>query len=144
MPGDYFKEDILENAISTRQRERSERREDLRARKEQQMKRAEQAAARAKQRRRLFLVLLAVLVVAGVLVGSSLVRIIALQKEKAEAQARLDELKQRIELLESELTRVTSDEYIEQQARTHLKMIYPGETLYIVVPPEGESGETGQ
>ena len=144
MPGDYFKEDILENAISTRQRERSERREDLRARKEQQMKRAEQAAARAKQRRRLFLVLLAVLVVAGVLVGSSLVRIIALQKEKAEAQARLDELKQRIELLESELTRVTSDEYIEQQARTHLKMIYPGETLYIVVPPEGESGEAGQ
>jgi cell division protein FtsL len=144
MPGDYFKEDILENAISTRQRERSERREDLRARKEQQMKRAEQAAARAKQRRRLFLVLLAVLVVAGVLVGSSLVRIIALQKEKAEAQARLDELKQRIELLESELTRVTSDEYIEQQARTHLKMIYPGETLYIVVPPEGENGETGQ
>ena len=144
MPGDYFKEDILENAISTRQRERSERREDLRARKEQQMKRAEQAAARAKQRRRLFLVLLAVLVVAGVLVGSSLVRIIALQKEKAEAQARLDELRQRIELLESELTRVTSDEYIEQQARTHLKMIYPGETLYIVVPPEGESGEAGQ
>ena len=108
------------------------------------MKRAEQAAARAKQRRRLFLVLLAVLVVAGVLVGSSLVRIIALQKEKAEAQARLDELRQRIELLESELTRVTSDEYIEQQARTHLKMIYPGETLYIVVPPEGESGEAGQ
>lgn len=144
MPGDYFKEDILENAISTRQRERSERREDLRLKREQQMKRAEQAAARAKQRRRLFLVLLAVLVVAGVLVGSSLVRIIALQKEKAEAQARLDELKQRIELLESELTRVTSDEYIEQQARTHLKMIYPGETLYIVVPPEGESGETGQ
>ena len=144
MPGDYFKEDILENAISTRQRERSERREDLRLKREQQMKRAEQAAARAKQRRRLFLVLLAVLVVAGVLVGSSLVRIIALQKEKAEAQARLDELKQRIELLESELTRVTSDEYIEQQARTHLKMIYPGETLYIVVPPEGESGEAGQ
>ena len=138
MPGDYFKEDILENAISTRQRERRERREDLRVKKEQQIKRSEQAAARAKQRRRLFLVLLVVLIGAGVLVGSSLVRIIALKKEKAAAEAKLDELRQKIELLESELTRVTSDEYIEQQARTHLKMIYPGETLYIVVPPEGE------
>ncbi len=143
MPGDLFKEDILENAISTRQRERRERREDLRLKREQQQRRSEKAAARAKQRRRLVLVLLAALIAAGVLVGSSLVRIIALKKEKAEAQARLDELKQKIELLESELTRVTSDEYIEQQARTHLKMIYPGETLYIVVPPEGE-GSDGQ
>ncbi len=62
-----------------------------------------------------------------------------LQREKAEAQARLDELKIKIELLQNELERVTSDEYIEQQARTHLKMIYPGETLYIVVPPEEQS-----
>ena len=139
MPGDYFKEDILENAISTRQRERRERREDLRQKKEQQIRRSEKAAERAKQRRRLYLVLLAVLVVAGVLVGSSLVRIIALKKEKAEAEAKLAELKQKIELLESELTRVTSDEYIEQQARTHLRMIYPGETVYIVVPPEQQA-----
>ena len=136
MPRDYFKEDILENAISSRQRERRERREELRQKKEQQIKRSERAAARARYRRRLFLVLLAVLVGAGVLVGSSIVRIIALRKEKAEAQAKLDELKHKIELLESELKRVTSDEYIEQQARSQLKMIFPGETLDIVVPPE--------
>jgi cell division protein FtsB len=133
MPGDYFKEDILENAISSRQRERRERREELRSRKEQQIKRSEQAAVRARQRRRLILVLIVVVLVAGALVGKTFIRIQQLKKDKAEAEARLSDLKQRIELLESELTRVTSDEYIEQQARSQLKMIFPGETLYIVV-----------
>ena len=75
-------------------------------------------------------------IIAAALVGRSIYRIIELQKEKARAQAELEELKQKIELLESELKRVSSDEYIEQQARTQLKMIFPGETLYIVVPAE--------
>ncbi len=139
MPGDYFKEDILENAISTRQRERRERREAQIRRKEQQEKRSAEAAARAGRRRRLFFAAVIVVVVAGLLVGRTIIDIMKLQREKAEAQARLDELKIKIELLQNELERVTSDEYIEQQARTHLKMIYPGETLYIVVPPEEQS-----
>ena len=42
---DYFKEDILENAISNRQKERSERREDLRKKRELQEKRNAEAAA---------------------------------------------------------------------------------------------------
>ena len=135
---DYFKEDILENAISTRQRERRERREAQIRRKEQQEKRSAEAAVRARRRRRLFFAAVIVVVIAAVLVGRTIIDIFRLQREKAEAEAKLEELKVKIELLENELTRVTSDEYIEQQARTHLKMIYPGETLYIVVPPEGE------
>ena len=138
MPEDYFKEDILENAISTRQRERRERREAQIRRKEQQEKRSAEAAVRARRRRRLFFAAVIVVVIAAVLVGRTIIDIFRLQREKAEAEAKLEELKVKIELLENELTRVTSDEYIEQQARTHLKMIYPGETLYIVVPPEGE------
>ena len=136
MPGDYFKEDILENAISARQRERRKRREAQIRRKEAQEKRSAEAAVKARRRRRLFFAAVIVVVLAGVLVGRTIVDIIRLQKEKAEAEAKLEDLRIRIELLENELTRVTSDEYIEQQARTHLKMIYPGETLYIVVPPE--------
>ena len=136
MPGDYFKEDILENAISTRQKERRERREAQIRRKEAQEKRSAEAAAKAGRRRRLFFVAVVVVAAAGFLVGRTIVDIIRLKKEKAEAEARLEELRIKIELLESELTRVTSDEYIEQQARTQLKMIFPGETLYIVVPPE--------
>ena len=81
-----------------------------------------------------------VVVAAGFLVGRSIVDIIRLRREKAEAEARLEALKVRIELLESELQRVTSDEYIEQQARSQVRMIFPGETLYIVAPPEEQSG----
>ncbi len=136
MPGDYFKEDILENAISARQRERRKRREAQIRRKEAQEKRSAEAAVKARRRRRLFFAAVIVVVLAGILVGRTIVDIIRLQKEKAEAETKLEDLRIRIELLENELTRVTSDEYIEQQARTHLKMIYPGETLYIVVPPE--------
>ena len=138
MPEDYFKEDILENAISTRQRERRERREAQIRRKEQQEKRSAEAAVRARRRRRLFFAAVIVVVIAAVLVGRTIIDIFRLQREKAEAEAKLEELKVKIELLENELTRVTSDEYIEQQARTHLKMIRPGETLYIVVPPEDQ------
>ena len=55
-------------------------------------------------------------------------------------EAKLEALQEKLDQLEDELTRVTSDEYIEQQARTHLRMIYTGETVYIVVPPEETSG----
>ena len=79
------------------------------------------------------MVLAVVLLGAGVMVGGTIIRIERLKRDKAAAEERLAELKQRIELLESELDRVSSDEYIEQQARTQLKMIFPGETLYIVV-----------
>jgi len=136
MARDYFKEDILENAISNRQRERSERREELRKKRELQEKRSAEAAARAKRRRRILAVAAIVVVIAAALVGRSIYRIIELQKEKARAEAELAELQERIERLTSELQRVSSDEYIEQQARTQLKMIFPGETLYIVVPPD--------
>jgi cell division protein DivIC len=136
MARDYFKEDILENAISNRQKERSERREDLRKKRELQEKRTAEAAARAKRRRRFIAIAALLVIIAAALVGRSIYRIIELQKEKAQREAELTELQEKIERLESELKRVSSDEYIEQQARTHLKMIFPGETLYIVVPAE--------
>ena len=47
-------------------------------------------------------------------------------------EQKLEELEESINRLNEELQRVTSDEYIEQQAREQLKMIYPGETLYVV------------
>ena len=134
MADDFFKEDILDNAISHRQRERRERCEALHQKKVQRAERNAAAAARAKQARRYVLVTALVAVLAAFFVGRSVFNIIRLSKEKAEAQAKLEELNQKIELLSSELQRVTSDEYIEMKARSELRMIFPGETLYIVVP----------
>ena len=139
MDQDYFKEDILENAITQKQLERKERRESLRVKKEEQEKKAAAAAEKAKKRRKLLLVVIAAVLVAGFVFGRAVYKIVELKKEKAQAEARLEELQEKLSQLEDELTRVTSDEYIEQQARTHLRMIYPGETVYIVVPPEQQA-----
>lgn len=44
--------------------------------------------------------------------------------------------------LEEELNHVMDPRYIEQQARTQLRMIYPGEILYILPDkPEDKNGE---
>ncbi len=140
MAQDLFKEDILENAITQKQLERKERRESLRIKKEEQEKKQAEAAAKAKKRRKIMLIAIAVLLVAGFVFGRAVYRISELKKEKAQAEAKLEALQEKLDQLEDELTRVTSDEYIEQQARTHLRMIYPGETVYIVVPPEETPG----
>ena len=95
---------------------------------------------KAKKRRKIMFIAIAVLLVAGFVFGRAVYRISELKKEKAQAEAKLEALQEKLDQLEDELTRVTSDEYIEQQARTHLRMIYPGETVYIVVPPEETSG----
>ena len=140
MAQDLFKEDILENAITQKQLERKERRESLRTKKEEQEKKQAAAVIKAKNRRKWMLVAIVIVIVAGVVFGRAVYRISELKKEKAQAEAKLEELQDKLAQLEDELTRVTSDEYIEQQARTHLRMIYPGETVYIVVPPEENSG----
>ena len=144
MAQDLFKEDILENAITQKQLERKERRESLRVKKEEQERKQAEAAAKAKKRRKIMLVAIAVVLVAGFIFGRAVYRISELKKEKAQAEAKLEALQEKLDQLEDELTRVTSDEYIEQQARTHLRMIYPGETLYIVVPPEENSGNKAE
>lgn len=138
MAQDYFKEDILQNAISNRQRERRAAREALRAKKEQQEKKSAEAALRAKRRRRMLALTILVLIVVAVIFGQSVFRIIELKRQKEAAQRQLDKLRERVEQLEDELARVQTDEYIEQQARTHLRMIFPGETVYILVPPQEE------
>jgi cell division protein FtsL len=138
---DLFKEDILENAITQKQLERKERRESLRVKKEEQERKQAEAAAKAKKRRKIMLVAIAVVLVAGFIFGRAVYRISELKKEKAQAEAKLEDLQEKLDQLEDELTRVTSDEYIEQQARTHLRMIYPGETVYIVVPEENSGNK---
>ena len=141
MAQDLFNEDILENAITQKQLERKERRESLRVKKEEQERKQAEAAAKAKKRRKIMLVAIAVVLVAGFIFGRAVYRISELKKEKAQAEAKLEALQEKLDQLEDELTRVTSDEYIEQQARTHLRMIYPGETVYIVVPEENSGNK---
>ena len=127
-----FTYDLLERESQTE--EQKERREVRRKKLEDRTKVKDDPvrAKRARSRRKAVLILvLAVAVIAGV-TARAVQRMVALTRERAVVQAQLDELEKRRSELENELLMVNSDEYVEQQARSQLHMIKPGEVLYIV------------
>lgn len=136
MSDKYFKDDILDDAISTQQKERNEKRAKLREKKAKDEEKAKVAAANRKSRRKVYAIAIALFILIGVLFGRNVYQIIQLTKEKKVQAEKLEQLEDDINRLNEELTRVTSKEYIEQQAREQLRMIYPGETLYVVTDPE--------
>ena len=101
MAQDLFKEDILENAITQKQLERKERRESLRIKKEEQERKQAEAAAKAKKRRKIMLIAIAVLLVAGFVFGRAVYRISELKKEKAQAEAKLEALQEKLDQLDN-------------------------------------------
>lgn len=63
---------------------------------------------------------------------SSIKNIIFLHLEQGELKKEQTELKEQKKSLEGELKEVNDPEYIEEQARKQLKLIKPGEHLYIL------------
>ena len=127
-----FTYDLLEREDSSD--EQRERREVRRKKLEDRAKVKDDPgkAKRARSRRRTMLVLFLMVALAGLFTVRSVQRMVALTQERARVQAQLDELEKRCSELENELLMVNSDEYVEQQARSQLHMIKPGEVLYIV------------
>lgn len=83
-----------------------------------------------------------IFIVIGAIIGVSAYNVITLKMEEAEARARLDVLMEEKQALEEELALVDSAEYIEQQAREQLRMIMPGEILYVLREREKAEDET--
>ena len=74
---------------------------------------------------------LAIIMIILVVVSIQGIKINSLVQEKESLkQIQLDLIKEKAKF-EEELTNVNSTEYVEQQAREQLKLIMPGETLYI-------------
>lgn len=66
-----------------------------------------------------------------IMLAISAYKILAVQKKQAELVSRQKELIQERERLSRELLKVEDPKYIEEQARTQLKMVRPGELLYV-------------
>ena len=130
---DPFKEDIMNDAIAQEMKKRNENRAPLKEKKLREREKKKVAAENRKARGKIYIVVAVILLALAAMVSKSLVQIVQLKAEKEEAQLRLLDLEDHIKRLEEEKARVTSDEYIEQQARQQLRMIYPGEVLYIVL-----------
>lgn len=84
------------------------------------------------------LIITAIAIVVVAVVGVSIKGIVDLKIEQRELEARKAQLiEQRLQLQE-ELKNINNLDYIEEQARIQLKLIMPGETLYIIEQDEEE------
>ena len=81
--------------------------------------------------RNLFVYLIMTFVVLSI-AGFSIFRIIDLKMEEHQLLAQQEALIQEKEKLTEQLANVNNPEFIEQEARKQLKLIMPGETLYIL------------
>lgn len=73
-----------------------------------------------------------------VILGFSIFDVYSVKKEYEKTLAKHNELLQTKEDLKEELKHVNESDYIEQQAREQLKMVKPGEIMYILPQAEGE------
>lgn len=74
----------------------------------------------------------AVLLCFALLVSVSVINIISLRAEKNKVEAENKTLTAQKSRLEQQLKEVNTPEYIEDQARAHLRLVRPGEILYIL------------
>ena len=74
--------------------------------------------------------MMAVIVLA--VAGFSVFRIVDLKLEERQLLAQQEALIQEKEKLKEQLANVNNPEFIEEEARKQLKLIMPGETLYIL------------
>ena len=131
----YTDDDMLRDWTSEAQKERQAQRAKLREEQEEQLRRQK----KTRRRRRGFLIkaiCVAAVMVAVLFAAFSTMDIFQLQEQKRQADEELQGLEHRKLGLEQELEIVESDEYVEQQARSELRMIYDGEVLYVVKDQE--------
>ncbi|MDD6042283.1 MAG: septum formation initiator family protein [Eubacteriaceae bacterium] len=94
-----------------------------------------------KKRRRINLprmILTCFIVVSMVMVGLSVNNIVKLRAEQKELIELNEKLAAEKAALKEELKNVNDYEYIEEQARIQLRLVKPGEILYILEEDEGK------
>ena len=136
----YTDDDMLRDWTSEAQKERQAQRAKLREEQEEQLRRQK----KTRRRRRGFLIkamCVAAVMVAVLFAAFSTMDIFQLQEQKRQADEELQGLEHRKLGLEQELEIVESDEYVEQQARSELRMIYDGEVLYVVKDQETQENQ---
>ena len=129
----FKKSDQVISLEEARQKRRSKREEVAATRKTKNIKEkkqiTERRAVRKVKLRLFFSVAFLVITLVVAFYAFNIINLKIIEAKTLEEQKSLLEEKER---LEAELSQVNSPEYIEQQARTELKMIKPGEILYIL------------
>lgn len=97
-----------------------------------------QSERKANQRNRKTLVYCGAILFIVVILGFSIFNVYSVKKEYEKTLAEHNALLKTKEDLQEELKHVNEPDYIEQQAREQLKMVKPGEVMYILPQAEGE------
>lgn len=128
----------IEEARQKRKQKREEAAKRNNPRKTKKTLTHRQAVKKARRRMVYFLISLFIIGIIGI----SVFNIVSLKLTEARVIEEQQELLNKKTKLESIYSQVNSPEFIEQQARHQLKMIKPGEILY-VLPNEDEQNKKG-
>lgn len=96
------------------------------------------ASVRQAKKRRTMIYAAIILAIVAV-IGISVYNIITLKQEQKEILKQQQELKDQKAELQEELDQLTNSQYIEEQARTQLRLVLPGEKIYV---PSADDKET--
>lgn len=124
--------------LEKRREEKAREEENARQRARQNTK-GKMAIRRQKNRRRLLTGLIVVCIIA--VVGFSVINIISLKKEQHDVLAQQEQLEKEKKQLQKALDNINDPENLEEQARNQLRLIKPGETLYMF--PDEITDRTG-
>ena len=128
--------------IEEARRKRQEKRQKQQQRMQQQEviteKRPVRASIKAGRRKKTIIYAVVIFCIIAA-IGMSIFNIVKLKSEYNEVEEQNQQLQQQKEALEKELKKSEDDAFIEEEARQQLRMVNPGEYVYIV--PFGEASE---
>lgn len=146
-----FKDSSQVIDIEEARRKRQEKRRRQRSKQSGQSGAANKAAEAAREKpvrasvkqnkRRRMLIYTAIIAAIIAVVGMSVYNIISLKQEQKDTKIQNQKLKEQKASLEKQLEKLNDPEYIEDQARTQLRLVMPGEKIY-VFPLADEDEET--
>ena len=129
--------------IEEARRKRQEKRQKQQSRAKQvtdQPKRTVRASVKAGRRKKNIIYAVIILCIIAA-IGVSVLNLMTLKADYKEAEKQNQQLTEQKKELEKQLEDSSKDEYIEDEAREQLRMVKPGETVYMV-PYTGEAEKT--
>lgn len=129
----------MAEARESRRRRREEATEKKTKSKKAKNEITERKATQMARRKLIYTVIFLVIIT---VIGMSAYNVISLKMNEAELKTEKKALENKREKLQYELTQLNSAEYIEQQARQTLRMVKPGEILYVLPDKEKNSKDS--
>ncbi len=121
----------IEEARRKRQEKRQKQQQRIREEEKAAQKRTVRASVKAGRRKKNIIYAVIILAIIAA-IGVSILNIVTLKADYKAAERENQQLQQQKEALEKQLKNSDKKDFIEEEARHQLRMVKPGETVYIV------------